>query len=63
MSLKTKGGMWHYAAKNYNIKGVTALSFSASNENVIFAGVSAGWGVGRLYVSRDGGRNLERHNI
>lgn len=52
---KNKGGMWHYAAKNYNIKGVTALSFSASNENVIFAGVSAGWGVGRLYVSRDGG--------
>lgn len=52
---KNKGGMWHYAAKNYNIKGVTALSFSASNENVIFAGVSAGRGVGRLYVSRDGG--------
>ncbi|MDY3339235.1 hypothetical protein PG279_08615 [Riemerella anatipestifer] len=45
-----KGKMWHLATKDYDVRNVTALSFSASDEKVIYAGAGAG-----LYVSRDGG--------
>ncbi|MEJ8591180.1 hypothetical protein JSO54_08030 [Riemerella anatipestifer] len=45
-----KGKMWHLATKDYDIKNITALSFSASDENIIYAGAGTG-----LYVSRDGG--------
>ncbi|MDY3350796.1 hypothetical protein PG357_02230 [Riemerella anatipestifer] len=45
-----KGKMWHLATKGYDIKEVSALSFSASDEKVIFVGGAHG-----LYISRDGG--------
>lgn len=53
----SKGKMWHLATKNYDIKGLTAVSFSASDENTIFAGSSPRWNNngGRLYFTNDGG--------
>lgn len=45
-----KGGMWHLATRNYNIKNITALAISPNDENIIYAS-----GGGRHYVTRDGG--------
>lgn len=53
----SKGKMWHLATRNYDVREVTALSFLASDENVILAGSGKG-----LYTTRDGGITWAFHS-